>query len=229
MTATNMTVPQAHPTGPLAQAISYALRAVHDVTPSLLRRPTPCHAWDLDTLLRHASESLAALCEGIGTATISLFPATQRDGTGDPARVFHDQARRLRQAWATTGRRRELINIAGSPLPVSLMEAAGALEIAIHAWDISQASGHYWPIPPALASHLLAIAPLLVPPTGRHPLFAAPVAVPPDTSPSGQLVAFFGRTPDGMRRSGQISPRRHAQRPSMVNAEPPPLSTQAPA
>jgi len=185
---------QARPAGILGQAISYALVTLDDVTPSLLRRRTPCHAWDLDMLLRHASESLAALCEGIGTATISLFPARQADGADDPARVLRNQACRLLQAWATARRRPELINIAGSPLPVSLMEVAGAVEIAIHAWDISQASGHQQPVPPGLASHLLAVAPLLVPLTGRQPLFAAPVAVPSGTSASGQLTAFLGRT-----------------------------------
>jgi uncharacterized protein (TIGR03086 family) len=194
MTATDTTVPPAPGAGLLCQAVSYALSAVQHVTPSLLRRPTPCRAWDLDTLLRHASESLATLREGIGTAAISLYPATQAGMTGEPARIFRDQARRLLQAWAT-GCRRELVSVAGSQLPVSVMEAAGALEITTHAWDISQASGHHQPIPAALGSRLVAIAPLLVPPTGRHPLFAAPVTVPPETSPSNQLVAFLGRTP----------------------------------
>jgi uncharacterized protein (TIGR03086 family) len=195
MTATSTTARQAHPAGLLDQAISYAISAAQDITPGLLRRPTPCQAWDLDTLLRHASESLATLREAIDTAAIRLFPATPAGVPGDPARTFRDQARRLLHAWATTSCQRPLINVAGCPLPASVMEAAGALEIATHAWDISQASGHHRPIPPALASDLLAIAPLLLPPTGRHPLFAAPVTVPPETSPSDQLVAFLGRHP----------------------------------
>src|SRR5262245_25697381 len=76
MPATNTTAPQAHRAGLLDQAIGYAVSAVQDLTPGLLRRPTPCQAWDLDTLLRHASESLATLHEAIDTAAISLFPAT---------------------------------------------------------------------------------------------------------------------------------------------------------
>jgi hypothetical protein len=36
---------------------------------------------------------------------------------------------------------------------------------------------------------------VLVPGTGRHPLFAAPVTVPATASPSDRLAAFLGRTP----------------------------------
>jgi hypothetical protein len=36
---------------------------------------------------------------------------------------------------------------------------------------------------------------VLVPSTGRHPLFAAPVTVPATAVPSDRLAAFLGRTP----------------------------------
>jgi hypothetical protein len=36
---------------------------------------------------------------------------------------------------------------------------------------------------------------LLVPRTGRHPLFAPPVTVPATADPSDQLAAFLGRSP----------------------------------
>src|SRR5207342_1411872 len=96
--------------------------------------------------------------------------------------------------WTSASRQRRVIDIAGCPLPVGALEGAGALEVAVHGWDISQACGQRRPIPPALAVDLLAIAPLLVPETGRHPLFAAPVTVTPRADPSDQLAAFLGRT-----------------------------------
>ena len=75
------------------------------------------------------------------------------------------------------------------------MAAAAALEVAVHGWDISRACGQRQPIPRALATGLLAIAPVLVPRTGRHPLFAAPVAVAATDGPSDRLTAFLGRSP----------------------------------
>ena len=77
----------------------------------------------------------------------------------------------------------------------SLMAAAAALEVTVHGWDVSRACGQRQPIPRALATALLVLAPALVPRAGRHPLFAAPVTVAATAGPSDRLAAFLGRTP----------------------------------
>jgi uncharacterized protein (TIGR03086 family) len=180
----------------LEPSITYALRVAMAVTPDLLPRPTPCREWDLRMLLRHASESVTALAEGIQTGTVGLEPAAEDDDlVADPARAFRDRARQLRAAWARPGDQRQVIEIAGCPLAAGVMAAAAALEVAVHGWDISRACGQCRPIPAALATDLLVIAPVLVPRTGRHPLFTAPVSVPATATPSDRLAAFLGRTP----------------------------------
>jgi uncharacterized protein (TIGR03086 family) len=183
-------------TSPLDQAISYAAWSVLDVTPALLPHPTPCRGWNLDMLLRHASESLAALHDGTVTGHVGLIPAAPDcDPAADPARTFRDQADRLLAARVSTGCRRQVLDIGDLPLPAIAMECAGAIEIAVHGWDISQACGQRRPIPDALAATLLAIAPLLVPETGRHPLFSPPVTVTAQAGPGDRLVAYLGRKP----------------------------------
>ncbi|MGN6173551.1 MAG: maleylpyruvate isomerase N-terminal domain-containing protein, partial [Streptosporangiaceae bacterium] len=143
----------------------------------------------------HANESLAALHEGIGAGRMGLVPAAaEGESAAALARIFRDRADRLRSAWASAGRRRRVVSIAGCPLAADVMEGVAALEIAVHGWDMSQACGHRRPIPQPLAAGLLTLAPLLVPETGRHPLFAAPAAVPPGAGPSDRLTAFLGRT-----------------------------------
>ena len=180
----------------LEPSISYALGAVLAVTPELLSRPTPCRGWDLRMLLRHASESLAAIGEGIEAGRVGLDPAAEDgDLAADPARAFRDRAGRLLDAWTSPGHQRQVVEIAGCPLGASVMAAAAALEVAVHGWDISRTCGRHQPIPRALATSLLVIAPALVPRTGRHPLFAAPVTVPATAAPSDRLAAFLGRTP----------------------------------
>jgi uncharacterized protein (TIGR03083 family) len=162
----------------LEPSISYALGVVLAVTPELLSRPTPCREWDLRMLLRHAGESLAAICEGIEAGRVGLDPAAEDgDLAADPARAFRDRACQLLDAWTGPGRQRQVI------------------EVAVHGWDISRACGQRQPIPRALATGLLAMAPVLVPGTGRHPLFAAPVTVAATAGPSDRLAAFLGRTP----------------------------------
>jgi uncharacterized protein (TIGR03086 family) len=180
----------------LEPSISYALGVVLAVTPELLPRPTPCREWDLRMLLRHASESLAALGEGLEAGRMALDPgAEDADLAADPAGAFRDRACQLLDAWTTPAHQRQIIEIAGCPLAASVMAAAAALEVAVHGWDISRACGQCQPIPRALATGLLVIAPVLVPGTGRPPLFAAPVTVAAAATPSDRLAAYLGRTP----------------------------------
>ena len=181
----------------LLRAIGYALAAADGVTPDLLSRPTPCQGWDLRMLLRHANESLAALLEAVGSGSVGAFPSAE-DLTADPAATFRDRARRLADACTRTARRPRggrLIVIADRALALNAVACLGALEIALHGWDISRACGTRRPIPRALAADLLAIAPLLVAEDGRHPLFASPVTPVPTASPSDRLAAFLGRDP----------------------------------
>ena len=196
MTRAAPTAWPAEAAGLLEPSISYALGAVLAVTPELLSRPTPCREWDLRMLLRHASESLAAIGEGIETGRIGLGPAAEdADLAADPARAFRDRASQLLDACTSPGRQRQVIEIAGCPLAASVMAATAALEAAVHGWDIYRACGQRQPIPRALATDLLVIAPVLVPGAGRHPLFAARVTVPATAGPSDRLAAYLGRAP----------------------------------
>ncbi len=182
-------------TGLLERAICYAGLSALAVTPALLPRPTPCLGWDLEMLLRHASESLAALQDGTVTGHVGLIPRPpDRDQAPDLARIFRDRARRLLAALSVGGRPL-VFDIGDLPLPAVALEGAGAIEIAVHGWDISQACGQPRPIPDRLAASLLVIAPLLIPEAGRHPLFSPPVKAPAQASPGERLVAFLGRRP----------------------------------
>ena len=97
-------------------SISYALGVVLAVTPELLSRPTPCREWDLRMLLRHATESLAAIDEGIEAGRIGLGAAAEDgDLAADPARAFRDRACQLLDACTSPGRQRRVIEIAGCP------------------------------------------------------------------------------------------------------------------
>jgi len=183
--------------GLLERAIGYALGSVAAVAPRLLSHPTPCSDWDLRALLGHVNDSLAALCEGIDSGRIGPDPAADAgDGlAAELAATFRDRARRLLGAWTSAGRHDQLIAIVDRPLPASVVAGTGAIELAVHGWDISRACGQHRPIPPTLASDLLTICPLLVTRATRHPQFAAPVAVSPLASANDRLVAFLGRRP----------------------------------
>jgi uncharacterized protein (TIGR03086 family) len=195
----------------LTQAIGYALGNVAVLTPDLLARPTPCRSWDLRALLWHCCESLAALEEGFASGIVrpTADDASDRIGAGDRARdsgrgarddglggsiaipAFAARADALLAAAAAT--RWPDVTVGGQCLATSVLAAAGALEMAVHGWDVGQASGSRQPIPPVLAARLLEVAPILVGDADRAPLFAAPLTVECNASASDKLTAFLGR------------------------------------
>lgn len=179
----------------LRPAIGYALAAADAITPAMLRRPTPCRGWDLRMLLRHVNESLAALREAAGAGRVSVWPAGEPPA-GDLAATFRDRARELAEACGgVCDHSDRVIGIGDRVITLSTVAVLGALEVALHGWDISRACGPARPIPAPLAAGLLELAPLLVGESGRAPLFAPPVTPAPDAGPSDRLAAFLGRDP----------------------------------
>jgi uncharacterized protein (TIGR03086 family) len=199
--------------GLLEDALGYAIGNIAFATPDLLGRPTPCHDWDLCMLLWHTCESLAALAEGLATGCMLLTAADDGPPVAGPA---EDCTARACSLLATRPwRGRAVVLVGGRPLATSVAVAAGALEIAIHGWDVAQACGKRRPIPAALARGLLEIAPLLVtgadrmsvvaPPVAA-PLFAAPVPVAGAATASDRLTAFLGRPAAAESRPTWIAP-----------------------
>ena len=186
----------------LAGAISYALSVCALVRPGEMALPTPCAEWDLGMLLGHLGDSMADLETAIRTGHLELDrPADRADvgrGAGDPVEVLRDRAAQLLcSSYCYVGPER-LVAVGGLPLPAGLVACTGAVEIAVHGWDVSAARGRAGrggarPIPAALATRMLWLCPLLV--AGREGLFAVPVEVTAQASPGDQLVGYLGRDP----------------------------------
>ncbi|TDE24942.1 TIGR03086 family metal-binding protein [Actinomadura sp. 6K520] len=173
----------------LERAIGFALTAVQAVTPEMLPRRTPCASWDLEMLLLHLRDSLSALHEGVSLGQVALTSAPPaRDE--HPVSAVRVSAIRLLRASGALGR----VEIGDRRMEGELMAAAGAVEVAVHGWDIAQASGERRPVPPGLAEELLKVCPIVVP-EPRGPLFADPVDAGPDAGAGERLVARLGRRP----------------------------------
>lgn len=184
----------------LEHAVSYVLPIIRPLTPELLPRATPCAGWDLRMLVSHLASSLGTLSQGLAAGSLDapLLPASGTGADAGPAGGLAYQARRLLAACAATPADR-VIAIDGHGLTACILAATGAIETAVHGWDISAACGSPEPIPPALATSLLAASALLIPPGTRRGLFADPVPPPVPAAPSQDLLAFLGRTPDRTR------------------------------
>ena len=179
--------------GLLEHAVGYALGAAALATPRLLPQATPCAGWDLRTLVLHVSDSLGVLAEALQSGQVGAGPAPGDEP--DPVACLRRRARALLGVCAAAGRAERLVAIGDRELTVNVAAAAGAIEIAVHGWDISAACGVCRPVPPGLAAALLPIVPLLVPRATRAGLFADPVPVPALAGPGDRLIAFLGRQP----------------------------------
>ena len=190
--------------GLLTGAVRYALSAARLVTPQRLPLPTPCAGWDLRTLLCHLGDSMDALSEGLYTGFVHPDAAVGGDGAGPggstggpggPVAVLSLCAGTLLCASAAAGSAECRVAVGDRELTTGLITLTGAVEIAVHGWDISVTCGGTGTIPAALASDLLPVATLLAPRGTRAGLFADPVPVSEMAGPGDRLVAFLGRHP----------------------------------
>jgi len=189
----------------LAGAISYMLGVCAPIGAAELTLPTPCPDWNLAMLLGHLCQSMADLETALRTGRLDLDEPVGRAG-GDPVEALRDGAAQLLCAGYCYGGPECFVAVGGLPMPAGLVACTGAVEIAVHGWDVSAARARAGrdsaspdrgtsqiPIPAALATRMLRLSPLLV--AGREGLFAVPVEVPAQATPGDRLVSYLGRHP----------------------------------
>jgi uncharacterized protein (TIGR03086 family) len=180
----------------LAGALRYALSVCALVKPSELASPTPCVEWDTRALLWHLGESVADLEAGLRTGSLDDPGREARllgDAGADPLGTLRDRAAALLCARYDGGPAERFVVVGGLPLSSGIVACTGAVEIAVHGWDVSAALGRGGAIPPRLATRLLALCPLLE--ASREGLFAASVPISPQASPGDHLLGYLGRDP----------------------------------
>lgn len=163
-----------------------------------LDAPTPCRDWNLRGLLQHTYDSLTRLTDAVAQDEDTCPPGAcapvtaPEDDAWGPA--FVDLATRAHHTW-----REEpdvLDRMCQLPLgetPAPVVADITLLEVVVHGWDVSHATGEEAPIPTELATHVLAFARQPVVDGHRGDDFAADLGV--GSNPSDRLVAFLGRRP----------------------------------
>lgn len=178
----------------LERALSYTVGSLLLVTPELRSAPTPCARWDLTALLEHMNDSLEALCEALDLGRVS--PRLVVAG-GDPVVRLKERGCRLMAALSHADGRS--VRLGGlPPLPQATVARTGALEVAVHGWDVARACGTTRPLPAGLALQLHDVARVVVTAADRPARFARPVDVPAGSGPTERLLGYLGRSPRGL-------------------------------
>ena len=133
--------------------------------------PTPCADWNLGMLLAHLSDSMADLETAIRTGNLDLERPPDH-AVGDPVEILRDRAAQLLCAAYGYSGPEHFVAVGGLPMPAGLVACTGAVEIAVHGWDVSAARGRascggagrggVRPIPAGLATPMLRLGPLIV-------------------------------------------------------------------
>ena len=182
--------------GLLGGAFGYLERVLRDVTVDDLGRPTPCSVWDLAALLAHLDDSLVALTEAAGVGRVAM---RRREPylipVGDVAARIRARTAEAALAWLRPGGLVDSALVGACPLTMRAIEATGAVEVAVHGWDVSVACGVATPIPEPLAEDLLSTLSYLVTREDRPVRFASALPISPWMPASARLLALLGRRP----------------------------------
>jgi len=176
----------------LERALGYTRVSLTSVGP---RRsgPSPCAGWSLADLLAHMDDGLDAFLEAArGAVLVPVGGQLPRRRAGADLDVLQAKACDLLGVWSARKAPPHIV-VGDRPAPTGLIVSAAALEIAVHGWDVGQATGDARELPEDLARALLPVAREVVSPEDRPERFAAPLAAPPGARSSATLLAFLGR------------------------------------
>jgi len=181
------------PTQSLQQVFEQADRVIAGVRADQLDDPTPCPEWNVRALLRH----MVGVIENLGRRARSREPIDVDNYELEPK--FLNQFRRVARSTMLAFQSRPLTDevemFDGLTLVATLLRL-NVLDTAAHTWDLARATGQDPELPAELADAALKAAQFEVPLDDRPPeIFAPPVEVGPDATPTERLVAYLGRNP----------------------------------
>lgn len=176
----------------LERSLAYTRGALEAVADAEGRLPTPCAHWTVTGLLVHMVDSLEVVTElALGRMALAGPPPTSHRPSvlADHLRVLGCT---LLERWMAPAARDVVVG--SCSVDVALAAEVGALEVAVHGWDLATARGLDTPVPPLLAAALLPVAVRRVPVDARGSRFAPPVT-PVASDPASLLLAHLGRRP----------------------------------
>lgn len=183
----------------LEQGYAWTGARIARIEPEDLDTPTPCEGWQLRHLTNHMLASLgrlAAAAEG-EVADPSQFDAqtqalTDRLGDDCGRSAFAAVEHRALRVWRQPDVMARTCALPLGDLPAPVAAQINLVEVVVHGWDVSQATGEAATVPLGLAEPVLAFCRQAVDAARGH-AFGPDLEVG-DSVPD-RLVAFLGRKP----------------------------------
>jgi uncharacterized protein (TIGR03086 family) len=181
----------------MAAAAAEAVKVVNGVPPGTLDAPTPCHDWDLRTLLNHTIlwTSYSAERRAHGESVAEDLMA--KDFTAEPG--FRDdyarQIARAVKAWADPKAWEGELGMMGDATPAADVGAMLIMEMALHGWDVAKATGQEYACDDAVAEAVLATVQQQAELFRKYQGFADAIEAPQDATTFDRALTLAGRDP----------------------------------
>lgn len=184
--------------GLLSRALDQAAAVISTIRPDQAEVATPCPDWDVRALVRHVvGHDLPNFMISARGETADWHSPPEELST-DWAGVFGERARALLEVWRTADLNRMVTVPGGGEAPLRSRVDHQITELAVHSWDLVQATGAPVRLDPVLAEHALAWSRTMLRPQFRGPdkAFGDEVPVPEHAPAYDRLAGWFGRDPD---------------------------------
>ena len=150
-------------------------------------KPTPCPEYTCGDLVEHLAQSLAQLGAMAG-ADVS------EEADGSVENRLSALSARVIDGWRARGTDGTVLTPDGHELPAEFIASILPLELALHGWDLAQASGQTLHLSDQVVAYLRELAQSVVPP-GRGRSFGPEVEPAPGAGALDRLAAYAGRRP----------------------------------
>ena len=182
----------------MADAAAETARVVQNIPKTKnLDDPAQCGDWDLRTLLNHTILWTSYSAERRAHGESVAEDLMNKDFTADPG-FREDYAQHLKKAvdaWSTPQAWEGTRDMMGSATPATDIGAMLIMEMALHGWDVAQATGQEYHATDALAAAVYDTVAKQAELFRKYDGFADAIGVGDDETTFAQALALSGRDP----------------------------------
>jgi len=177
------------------KALDATGRLVIGVTTDQWNAATPCADWNVRELVNHlVSGNLWAAELGAGATIADVGDRLDGDVLGDdPARAYEDSARVASAVFHRPGAMDAPCAVSYGPVPGSVYAGHRFLDVLVHGWDISMATGQDTTLDESLVQGCIEVIEPQAELLRASGMFRDDVTAPPGASSQTRLLALLGR------------------------------------
>ncbi|HEX6525285.1 MAG TPA: TIGR03086 family metal-binding protein [Streptosporangiaceae bacterium] len=181
----------------MAAAAAETVRVVRGVRDDQLKDPSPCHDWDVRTLLNHIILWTAYSAEQRAYGKSVAEELMNKDFAAEPdfADDYAAQVDRALTAWSDPQTWERELGVMGNAMPAADVAAMLIMEIVLHGWDLAKATGQEYHCPDNVAALVLRTVQEQGDMFRQYKGFADPIDVPADAPVFDRVLGLSGRDP----------------------------------